>query len=118
MSTSAAEEAFAEAVAAFRGTLEASRAHMAAVASDPVHTPEERREFHEDALSGRLGPDMKRLAQHVEDGDTSWGEVFEGTTEYAELLHGHLDTMEERYAEDWKRTLEDDPTFDPSPVEE
>ena len=25
--------------------------------------------------------------------------------------------MEQRYAEDWKRALEDDPTFDPRTVE-
>jgi hypothetical protein len=112
------EEQVAAALVAFRATIEMARAHVARVAATPVHTPEERAQLHRDALDGRLGPDMERLARLVEDGETSWGEVFEGSSPHAELLHSHLDTMERRYAEDWKRALEDDPTFDPRSVED
>jgi hypothetical protein len=112
------EEEVAAALVAFRATLEMAQGHLARVAATPVHTPEEREQLHRDALAGTLGPDMERLARLVEDGETSWGEVFEGTSPHAELLHSHLDTMEQRYAEDWKRALEDDPTFDPRTVEE
>jgi hypothetical protein len=112
------EEEVAAALVAFRATLEMAQGHLARVAATPVHTREEREQLHRDALAGTLGPDMERLARLVDDGETSWGEVFEGSSPYAELLHAHLDTMEQRYAEDWKRALEDDPTFDPRTVEE
>ncbi|KRE94237.1 hypothetical protein ASG76_12740 [Nocardioides sp. Soil774] len=112
------EEEVAAALVAFRATLEMAQGHLARVAATPVHTREEREQLHRDALAGALGPDMERLARLVDDGETSWGEVFEGSSPHAELLHSHLDTMEQRYAEDWKRALEDDPTFDPRTVEE
>ena len=60
---------------------------------------------------------MERLARLIEDGETSWGEVFEASSPHAELLHSHLETMEQRYAEEWKQALEDDPTFDPRTAE-
>jgi hypothetical protein len=112
------EEEVAAALLAFRATLEMARGHLARVAATPVHTPDEREQLHRDARAGRLGPDMERLARLVEDGETSWGEVFEGSSPHTELLHSHLDTMEQRYAEDWKQALEDDPTFDPRSVED
>jgi hypothetical protein len=111
------EEQVAAAMVAFQATLEMARGHLARVAATPVHTPDEREQLHRDALEGRLGPDMERLARLIEDGETSWGEVFEQSSPHAELLHSHLDTMEQRYAEDWKQALEDDPTFDPRIVE-
>ncbi|TGN63144.1 hypothetical protein EXE59_03680 [Nocardioides eburneiflavus] len=117
MSEPTPEEQVAAAMVAFQATLEMARGHLARVAATPVHTPDERHQLHRDALDGRLGPDMERLARLVEDGETSWGEVFEGSSPHAGLLHSHLETMEQRYAEDWKQALEDDPTFDPRTVE-
>lgn len=94
---------------AFRTTLEGVRSHMAQVASTPVHTPEERQQLHNDAASGRLGPEMRELARRVDAGDTTWADVFEGESPYSELLTGHLDAMVEEYADDWKAELERDP---------
>lgn len=93
----------------FRTTLEGVRAHMAQVASTPVHTPEERQQLHNDAASGRLGPEMRELARRIDAGDTTWADVFEGESPYSDLLTGHLDTMVEEYADDWKSELESDP---------
>ena len=55
---------------------------------------------------------MQKLARRVEHRDTTWDEVFEGTSPFVELLRGHLDAMGERYAATVRRAIEDDPDFD------
>lgn len=79
----------------------------------PVHTPDERAELHRDALSGRLGPDMQRIAQHIENGDESWQEVFEGIAPHGALFVGHLHRMSEEHAEAIRTAIEEDDEFDP-----
>lgn len=103
------EAAFVE----FRGALADVQAHIARVAAEPVHTPEEREQLHQDALSGRLGPEMQEVANRVESGDTTWAEVFEGGSEYSDLMLPHLTEMETRYADQWRLILDVDPTFVP-----
>ncbi len=79
----------------------------------PVHTPDERAELQRDALAGRLGVDMQRLAEHIENGDESWQEVFEGIAPHGALFDGHLNRMSEEHAEDIRIAIEQDDEFDP-----
>ncbi|MFN8194622.1 MAG: hypothetical protein U0R80_10115 [Nocardioidaceae bacterium] len=109
----AQELALEEALAAFRQTLEEARAHVARVAATPVHTAEQRAELERDALSGRLGPEMRQIAERVEARETSWGEVFEGSSPWSDLLLPHLTAMGERYADRWRVALQEDPDFEP-----
>ena len=46
---------------------------------------------------------MQTLARHVEAGETTWGEVFEGDSEYSHLLQDHLARMAEEHADDVRR---------------
>lgn len=103
-----------EARAELRSTMADARAalHIARVRLAP--TREELDQLQEDALSGRLGPEMRTLAGHVADGDTSWESVFDGTSPYKDLLRRHLTEMGERYTEPVRRQLEHDPDFDPT----
>jgi hypothetical protein len=94
-------------------TLANARTALDRVRAQPVHTADERRELQQDAASGALGRDMQRLAEHVEAGRTSWGDVFEGTSEYSDLLTTHLDRMVEENQEMLKRAIEEDDGFDP-----
>lgn len=79
----------------------------------PVHTPDERAELQRDALDGRLGEDMRRLAQHIEQGDESWQEVFEGIAPHGALFNAHLDRMGDEHAEEIRTAIEEDDDFDP-----
>jgi hypothetical protein len=106
-----------EAIDAARHELQAALA-AARVALDrrratPVHTPEERAELQRDALAGRLGEDMRQLAEHIERGEESWPEVFEGTAPHTHLLAGHLERMSEQHAEEIRVAIEEDEDFDP-----
>jgi hypothetical protein len=94
-------------------TMANARTVLDRVRSRPVHTPDERREVHQDALSGALGRDMQTLARHVEEGRTSWGEVFEGSSEYADLFEAHLTRMADENQEAVRRAIEEDDEFDP-----
>jgi hypothetical protein len=105
----AIEEAWRE----VRETVATARATLDRVRAQPTTTPEERRELQQQALSGQLGPDMQQLARHVESGETSWPEVFEGISPYTDLLRGHLDRMAATHAEGVRALIEADPTFDP-----
>jgi hypothetical protein len=94
-------------------TVARARSELDRLRSRPVLTPDERRRLHEDALSGGLGADMQRLARHVAAGETSWPEVFEGTSPYAGLAAGHLDRMIATHTEAVREALREDPDFDP-----
>lgn len=96
-----------------RDTVAAARAELDRVRSEPTTTPQERRELQRVALTGELGPQMQRLARHVEAGETSWPEVFEGISPYSDLLRGHLDRMVALHGERVRRRIEADPFFDP-----
>lgn len=97
----------------FEATMSRARASLDRVRSHPVHTPEERRELHADALSGALGRDMQQLAEHVEAGRTSWGEAFEGESPYSSLLEDHLTRMVAENEEVVRQAVEEDEDFDP-----
>lgn len=97
----------------FEATVARARQSLDRIRSRPVHTPEERRELHQDALSGVLGRDMQQLAQHVEAGRTSWGEAFEGESPYSALLQTHLTRMVDQHEESLRQAIEDDEDFDP-----
>lgn len=107
------DTALDEAFDHFRQVLDEARAHVARVAATPVHTPEQRAEVERDALSGRLGPEMRQIAARVEARETSWAEVFEGGSPYSDLLLPHLTAMGERYADQWRVAIQDDPEFEP-----
>jgi hypothetical protein len=62
---------------------------------------------------------MQTLARHVDAGETSWPEVFEGISPYTDLLKSHLDRMALIHTDDVRVAIEADPTFDPyAPHEE
>ena len=107
--TTATQDPWAE----FRATLAQARASLDRVRAQRVHSPEEREILHRDALSGALGDDMRTLARHIEAGDTTWGEAFEGDSEYSALLVPHVSRMLEEHQESVRLALEEDPTFDP-----
>jgi hypothetical protein len=94
-------------------TIAGARAALDRVRAEPTTTPEERRELQRVALSGELGPQMQQLARHVETGETSWAEVFEGTSPHTDLLRGHLDRMIALHGQSVKTQVEADPFFDP-----
>jgi hypothetical protein len=96
-----------------RTTIAGVRTELDRVRARPVLNSEERRELHWQALSGVLGRDMQTLARHVEARETTWGEVFEGDSEYSGLLQDHLTRMADEHADDVRRALEDDEDFDP-----
>jgi hypothetical protein len=108
------EERIVEARRDLRDTMAHARAALDRVRAEPVLTPQERRRLHADALAGPLGPDMQRLARHVEAGGTSWGEVFDGSSPYAGLAAAHLDRMIDAHADRVRDALRADPDFDPS----
>jgi hypothetical protein len=99
--------------AELRSTMTNARTALDRVRSRPVHTPEERDQLGRDAASGALGREMQELAQRIERRETSWAEVFEGTSPYAALLHEHLGTMATEYRQVIAEAIEDDEEFDP-----
>lgn len=96
-----------------RQTLIDTRSALARVQAQPTTTPEERRELQREALSGTLGTDMQRLGRYVQEGETSWPEVFEGISPHTDLLREHLDRMVATHAESVRHRIEADPEFDP-----
>ena len=94
-------------------TMANARVALDRVRSQPVHSPDERRQLQQDAASGALGRDMQELARHVEAGRTSWGEVFEGSTEYAGLFEAHVTRMADENQEAVRQAIEADEDFDP-----
>lgn len=96
-----------------RQTVAATRAALARVQAQATTTPEERRELQAQARSGALGADMETIARHVESGETSWPEVFEGISPDTDLLRGHLERMLGQHAAGVRRQLLSDPGFDP-----
>jgi hypothetical protein len=105
--------ALAAALHDLRQTIADTRSALARVQAVPTTTPDERRELQREALTGSLGEDMQRLARHVEAGETSWAEVFEGDSPYTDLLRDHFDRMVATHAESVRRSIEADPEFDP-----
>ena len=110
---SAADDRLEAALAGFRQALADARSHLARVATNPVHTPEQREELAGDARAGRLGPPMRELVERIDAGETSWGEVFEGSSPHAGLLLPHLTRMEEQYADQWRVIVRADLDLDP-----
>ena len=107
------QEAIAAAWREFEQTVVRARTALDRVRAQPVHTPEQRRQLHDDALAGALGRDMQELAGHVEAGRTTWAEAFEGYSSYSALLTDHLGRMSETYAGPLREAIEADPDFDP-----
>lgn len=97
-----------------RTTMAQARASLENARRTLPPTREETREFHESALRGDLGRDMQELARRVEERQTSWEDVFAGSSPHVELLREHLDAMGERYVAQVRRSLEEDPLFDPT----
>ena len=113
MTSNDAEDNVRSAWRELRSTMSDVRTELDRVRSQPVLNAEERRELHWQALSGVLGRDMQALARHIEAEETTWGEVFEGDSEYSHLLEDHLARMAEEHADDVRRALEEDEDFDP-----
>lgn len=110
---SSLDERLAAAQIAFQQALADARAHVARVAATPVHTPEQREQLADDARAGRLGPAMRELAERIDAGETTWGEVFEGSSPHAGLLLPHLTRLEELYADQWRAIVRADLALDP-----
>jgi hypothetical protein len=92
--------------AQLRRTVADARSALDRVRARPTITPEERRELQREALSGALGSDMRRLARHVDAGQTTWADVFDGISPYTHLIRGHLARMADVHAEAVRRQLE------------
>lgn len=107
------EDPIGAAWAELGATIAGARAALDRARSTPVHTTEERRELHEDALSGSLGRPMRVLAERIEAGETSWGEVFEGSSPYSDLLQEHLTKMSEEQRTAIRQAVLEDEDFDP-----
>ena len=107
------DTALDEAMANFRQVLDEARAHVARVAATPVHTPEQRAELERDALSGRLGPEMRQIAQRVESRAPSWAAVFAGGTPDTDLPLPHLPAMGATDGDPSPVAIQDDPEFEP-----
>ena len=110
---SSLDERLAAAQIAFQQALADARAHVARVAATTVHTPEQREQRADDARAGRLGPAMRELAERIDAGETTWGEVFEGSSPHAGLLLPHLTRLEELYADQWRAIVRADLALDP-----
>jgi hypothetical protein len=110
---SSVDDELEAAYAGFRLALAEARDHLARVAAEPVHTPEQRAELEADALAGRLGPEMRTLARRAAARETSWAEVFEGSSPFSDLLLPHLTRMGERHADRWRTQVWADPDFEP-----
>jgi|GEM_PF-6800921 len=109
---SSLDERLAAAQTAFQQALADTRRHVARVAATPVHTAEQRARLEDDALAGRLGQEMRELAERVAARETTWGEVFDGTSPHAGLLVPHVSRMQELYADQWRAVVRADPDFD------
>lgn len=109
---SSLEDRLAVAHIAFQQALADTRRHVARVAATPVHTPEQREQLADDARAGRLGPALRELAERIDAGETTWGEVFDGTSPHAGLLVPHVSRMQELYADQWRAVVRADPDFD------
>lgn len=96
-----------------QATLASAREGLDRRRAAPVHTPDERAELHQDALAGRLGEDMQRLAQRIEDRDESRQEVFEGIAPHGDLFAAHLNRMSDEHVEAIRIAIEEDEQFDP-----
>lgn len=107
------DDRLAAAHVGFRQALADAQAHLARVAATPVHTPEQREELAGDARAGRLGPEMRELAERIDARETSWGEVFEGSSPHTALLLPHLTRMEDQYADQWRLIIRADLDLDP-----
>ncbi len=112
-STGGEADALAAAKLELQETIATARVMLDRRRATPVHTPAQRDELHRDALSGTLGKDMRRLAEHIENGEETWGDVFEGIAPHGELFLGHLERMEEEHAEEIRTAIEEDEDFDP-----
>lgn len=106
-------DALAAAKIELQQTIATARVMLDRRRATPVHTPEQRDELQRDALSGSLGKDMQRLAQHIENGEETWGDVFEGIAPHGALFEGHLTRMSEEHAEEIRVAIEEDDEFDP-----
>ncbi|MEO5664042.1 MAG: hypothetical protein ABIR39_12230 [Nocardioides sp.] len=100
--------------AELRMTVESARTSLEAAQRTLPPTREETEEFERAARSGDLGRDMQELAARVDNRETRWSDVFDGTSPFVELLRSHLDAMGERYVTSVRQSLEDDETFDPA----
>ena len=57
------------------------------------------------ALSGELGPDMRRLARRVAEGGATWAAVFDGTSADADLTRAHATRMADTHGPELRRRL-------------
>ncbi|MEI2712514.1 MAG: hypothetical protein V9G04_04250 [Nocardioides sp.] len=109
----ALEAQLAAARAELHNTMAHARAALDAAKVRLAPTREETEELQRQARSGELGEDMRELARHIDAGRTSWAEVFDGSSPYAELIRDHMTRMGEEHGEAARRAIEEDDDFDP-----
>ena len=79
-------------------------------------TREQQDELTRKALSGRLGPEMRRLAERVSGGHDTWTAIFAGASAESELLNGYVAAAAQTYGPAIAAALEGlDPESDDEP---
>lgn len=68
-------------------------------------TDEELAALQRQALSGELGPEMRRLAHRVADGSTTWSAVFEATSPDADLTRAYITRMAAAHGSELRRRV-------------
>ncbi len=86
-----------------RDTLRTARAALTCarqgVSNDGVTT------LQRQALSGELGPEMRRLARRVAEGGTTWAAVFDGSSHHADLSRAHVTRMADTHGPELRRRV-------------
>ncbi len=96
-------EAIDDARHELRDALRAARAALSR--ARVVATREELNALQRQALSGELGPEMRRLARRVAEGGTTWAAVFDGTSPDADLSSNHVTRMADTHAPELRRRV-------------
>jgi hypothetical protein len=99
------------AISAAREDLTASLADLKATVDQmnarPLLTDEEKEALEEQAASGELGDDMKKLVEKIRGGEDTWENVFSGESPHGALLQGHLTKMVEEHQDDLALAFEE-----------
>ena len=86
-----------------RDTLRTARAAL--TRARPVASDDEVTALQRQALSGELGPEMRRLARRVAEGGTTWAAVFDGTSPDADLTRAHVTRMADTHGPELRRRV-------------
>jgi hypothetical protein len=57
------------------------------------------------ALSGEVGPELRRVARRVAEGSTTWAAVFDGTSPDVDLIRAHVSRMAGAHGPELRRRI-------------